>query len=278
MTKSKHISQPRIFMLKLVKSFFVLAWTFSVGAQSVEIKNFSFNYQDPFGQGNATSFNRQKAFGGLDVRIEKISKNFKFFVSGIENHEYELVNAPGFLLNAEKMSVSNLNFLFKDQLNLSVKSVNYISSNESLRLEGLDLFCSRKNSSNQEQLDSLIQGCLQKMSLKSSKFSSQSLVSSFEEILGAYHMNVSSVGVNSLNMSLNGGKLELTAEIKAQFSGKATIKGEVNYESNAKKMSIKISEVKFGILNVTNQVFEELKRHQTEKFKVNKPYLHVLLN
>jgi hypothetical protein len=62
-------------------------------AQNVQVKieDFSFNYSDPKGSGEATLFqHNQKALEGVRVEVEKIGEAMNFKVSGSEEHEFTL--------------------------------------------------------------------------------------------------------------------------------------------------------------------------------------------
>jgi len=51
----------------------------------------------------------------------------------------------------------------------------------------------------------------------------------------------------------------------------------VKYEAAAKKITVKVSEVKFSYLDVTSQVFDELKKQESESVKVSKPYIYITI-
>jgi hypothetical protein len=127
----------------------------------------------------------------------------------------------------------------------------------------------------------VISGCLQKMSLKSSGFSSKgesgidqallkAIDESHDEILGG-------VSIKNLDLRINAGKFELSADVKAQISGEAKANGTMKYDQPTKKLTVKISEVKFGFLDVTSRVFDELEKQESNSFKVSKPYLYITI-
>src|SRR5690606_18217030 len=138
-----------------------------------------------------------------------------------------------------------------------------------LSLRNFTLSCARSQAV--EVMDQLLEGCIQKMRLRSNKFSSNSLTTLVQKTMGG-------IGVNDLDLNVSGGKLDLSAQIKAQISGKARAKGNISYAAHEKKLTVKLSEVKFGILNVTSQVFDELKKNESAQMKVQKPYIYLFLN
>lgn len=253
-------------------------------ALQITVKNFNFTYTDPRGEGEALSFSRSPAMtSAVQVSVDKVDKDFLLKVSGAENHEFEFKDAPSFMTDAETMQVKDFNLTLANSASLSLVQGVFNSKDDSLKLEGLTLGCDR-NQAQEQIMDQLITGCIQRMSLKTSRFSSRaeeglvgfvtsSVVSALDEGRGL----TADLGINSLNLSATGGKYELSAEVKAQISGKVKSSGNVSYDSSARKLTLKISEVKFGILNVTGKVFDELKKKESDKLKVSRPYVYYSL-
>lgn len=269
-----------------MKSLFITLLLFSSVAEAqslgVSIKNFNFSYQNPHGSGSATSFSRSGfvADEGVSVSVDKLDKDFKLMVSGAENQEFELKNAPSFMTEAETMSVTGFNLDLADRLNMNMTSGRFNSIKDELILDGLNLDCAR-DIVQAEVMDQLISGCIQKMTLKTAKFSQSAndgLVNALETALSAAlvenSMVLAGVGVSSLDLKTNAGKYDLSAEVKAQVSGKVKSNGNMSYDATTGKLTLKISEVKFGFLNITGKVFDELKKQQSETLKVNEPYVY----
>ena len=126
-------------------------------------------------------------------------------------------------------------------------------------------------------MDQLISGCVQKMTLKSSKFQQQDVQKVFQGILMETFSKAidADLGVNSLDLKTNAGKYDLSAEVKAQISGKVKSNGQMSYDAASGKLSVKISEVKFGFLNITGKVFDELKKNESASMQVKEPYVHL---
>lgn len=245
----------------------------------VTIKNFNFTYQDPHGQGKADAFTR--SFKSLDeavhVTVDKNVNDFIFSVSGAEEHQFELKNAPGLLIKAQEMNVTGLNLNVDQQFSLSLGSASFISPGDTFKLNGFSLQCN-KVSSYKEILDQLISGCVQKMTMKSSKFSSSEAEESLAFILNQSFTKIaSSVTVNSVDFKITGGKFDLSAEVKAQVSGRVKGNGNISFDFSKRVLAVKISEVKFGFLNITNKVFDELKKQESRTLSVKQPYVYYLV-
>lgn len=243
---------------------------------NVSVKNFNFTYTNPHGQGTAASFSRSSLINEeLSVTVDKINKDFRLNVSGAETQEFELKNAPAFMTEAQTMSVSGFNLNLAERLNLSLAAGRFNSTDSSLKLDGLNLDCSR-DQTQPEVMDQLIKGCIQKMTFKSSKFQSQDVEEALVNVISeAVSKSINSnVTVNSVDLKTNAGKYDLAADVKAQVSGKVRSKGDMSYDPASGKLTLKISEVKFSILNITGKVFDELKKQQSDKLTVKEPYVY----
>jgi hypothetical protein len=263
---------------------FIVGMVFVSGlahAQNLKVTNFSFNYKNPHGTGVAASFSRDPFVKEkVEVEVDKIDNTFKFLVTGAESHEFEFMNAPSFMTEADTMSVTNLNLSLNDKLNVSIGSGRFNSGNDSLKLDGFQLECLR-GARQLELMDQFLSGCTKKLTLISSKFSSQEigrhLKNTLESSLKTILDEKIDLGVNSVELRIKDGKFELTGEVKAQLSGKVTASGTINYESVSGKMTLNLSEVKFGIINITSKVFEEIKKNENDHLQVKRPFVYYMI-
>lgn len=266
-------------MKRIFITWLCLSTTVFAANPSVEVTNFNFEYQDPKGHGTADSFSAQ-AFrdNSVTVDVEKQDKDFLLKVQGAANGEYVLKNAPELLTSAKNISLQVFNLNFNNNFSMSLDEGYFESPDSELLLQKLSLSCVRNNSEKDPQ-DQIVGGCTQQLTLKSSKFTSNSLTKDFINSLvsGVIGAKVSNVSITGLDLKINGGNYNLSAEVKAQISGKAKSYGQMTYDSSNKVLTIKITEVKFSVLNVTNQVFDELKKNENEKMKVSKPYVYLTL-
>ena len=243
----------------------------------LNVENFNFTYQNPYGEGSATSFTRSLYSEAVDVRVEKLDQDFILTVSGGENQEFTLKNAPAFMTEADSMNIKGFNLDLSNAFALSLTSGSFLSPDDSLKLDGLKLNCAR-DVNQAEEVDQLINGCMQKMSLKSSKFSSESLKSGLSNVLMNAFISAAGekgdLGIKSLELKTSNGKYDLEAEVKAQVSGKVKSDGSMSYDPAKGTVTLKISEVKFGFFNITGKVFDELEKNESDKLKVKKPYVY----
>lgn len=248
----------------------------------VKIEDFSFRYDDPKGSGEATLFqhNQKSSFEGVKVEVEKIGEAMNFKVTGSEAHEFKLEKAPDVIMKAKTMNVEDLDLSYQDTLSFSVLEGEFIGADDELKLKNFALNCN-KDLSQSAADNQLIFGCLQKMTVKSQSFSQSSLdegiVSAFTKALGTVAGAKGDLGIKSLDFKVNNGKFDLSADVKAQLSGKAKAYGNMSYDPATSTMTVKISEVKFGILTVTGMVFDELKKKESDKLKVKQPNVYFKL-
>ena len=253
---------------------------------AVNVKNFSFNYDEPKGSGSATSFTLSgvPSREGVEVAVEKLDDVFKFSVTGAQNEELEFKDAPSFMKEANHMDIDSFNLDLSSTASLSLKTGNFNSPDSDLTMKGFSLLCNR-DASQKEVMDQLLVGCMKKMTVRSSDFSSVNkkddkhgllvIAESIQAIVEKSSSRGGTTRVKSLKLNVETGKYDLAADISSGISGGVTSKGTMAYDTVKGEMAIKISEVKFSILNVTGKVFDELKKKQSPKFKVKQPYVYI---
>lgn len=247
---------------------------------NVDIKKFNFNYSAPRGEGSADAFSYSR--GGRaaqSVVVDKVGEEFNVKLTGVEEQEFTFKDAPSMVMDAQTMRIVNLNFALNSTLKFTMDQGKFVSTSENVDLKGFSLACNRI-ASNPDVLDQLITGCVQKMTLSSSQVETQGLAAAqaFVSALDdTFEPARDSVSVKNISFKSAAGKFELSADVRAQISGTAKGKGTLSYDLATKKLTIKVNEVKFGILNVTSQVFDQLKQNETENMKVQRPYIYLTI-
>ena len=246
-----------------------------------EIKNFNFSYQAPLGDGVADSFSyQQKLDDAQKVHVEKMGDDFKINLEGVENQEIMFKNAPDLVKNAQSINLASFNLSLMDRALLSMSSGEFHSSDNDINLKNFNLACDRVPTF-KDVLDQVLSGCVQKLNLKVGGFSSlggdgleQALMKAIDQQHDSFK---GSVGIKNLDLKIAAGKFQLSADLKAQISGTATGSGTLKYEPEIKKVTVKVSEIKFGFLDLTSQVFDELKKQESSSMKVSKPYIYLTI-
>ncbi len=247
--------------------------------KQVEIKNFNFSYTAPLGEGLAESFSYQnKKENQQKVYVEKFAEVFKLKFEGRENQELEFKNAPAFIQEAEAINLNGLNLNLGQYVSLGLSQGEFVSTKDELSLKNMNLSCDRLGLTTQI-LDEVLSGCIQRMSFKVSGFSSFPQKGIDFALIEALNSNsqlqATSLSIKNVDLKINGGKFQLSADVKAQISGTVSASGTAKYDTPTKKITIKVSEIKFGFLDLTTKVFEELKKQESETLKVNKPYIYI---
>lgn len=266
--------------MKMLLLSVLLCSTAYAQVSKVNIQNFNFNYRVPAGTGTADAFSYEKNLTPTQqVSVEKIGEVFKIVLAGVENQEIDFKGAPDLMLKAETIELGAFNLSFAERFSLSFSNALFDGADDHMNLNNFSLICDRSLAFPQV-MDQVITGCIQKMDFKTGSLSTQgegfdqALMRGFDESHDEFK---SSMTVKNVDFRVNGGKFDLSAEIKAQISGKAKGNGTIQYDASAKKITVKISSVKFGILDVTSKVFDELKKQESETVKVNKPFVYITI-
>ncbi len=271
--------------LTLVSSLTNTQATNLAPVQNLQVTDFNFNYKDPVGTGTAKAFSRSFVMDQkLDVTVDRIGQAFRIVASGAESQEFYLSEAPSFMVNAQTMTVSAFNLTLAQKLTASLTLGQFNSVDDNLRLENLSLDCSR-DPRNEEVMDQLLTGCIQKLSLKAGRFNSAAvdafLPAALTSITGEEAVVAQGTKapfqINGLDLRINGGKYNLAADVRAQISGKVTSTGTASYDQTKGVLALRISEVKFGFLNITSRVFDELRKNESEKLKIKEPFVYYSL-
>lgn len=269
--------------MKIIRSCFFLFFITPVLSMAnpgiKRIKNFNFDYVDPNGFGVADSFSREGAPSGrAEVSIEKKNKDFFFFVKGSEDYQFELNDAPTFMTTAETMNVSGLNLSLENNVRVNISSADFRSSKNEMKLENFNLTCS-KFSAKMDWIENLLIGCVSSMNLNSEYFNSSKVNKFLQHILREFknkeNFDPSSLfDVNDARISINNGQLKVYGQIKSDISGKIRGKGHFFYHESQKTLELRIDEVRFGILNITQRIFNEIKEANIPNIEVRQPYVY----
>jgi hypothetical protein len=253
---------------------------------TVVVSNFNFNYKDPAGTGTASVFSRSfaKTTQRLAVTVDRLDKDFRIVATGAETQEFLFTDAPSFMVDARTMSVSGFNLNLGEKFTASLAAGQFVSADDNLGLDNLSLDCSR-DQRGPEVWDQVLSGCVQRLILKAGRFNSAATEAHLPGLLGATILAAagaapevrSAVQISGLDLRISGGKYNLSAEVRAQISGKVTSTGTASYDSAKGVLALRISEVKFGFLNVTDKVFDELKKNESEKLTVKPPFVYYSL-
>lgn len=260
-----------------MKVFLLIAFFMSSHALArfeVDLQGLDFNYSDPKGSGTASSFSRQmeKRDSEVMLSVEKVSEGLAVVVTGAEEQNFVVKEIPGFVKDAKHMQLEQLFLNVSDSLSLSLDSGSFTSDKDDLSMVNFSLECNRDENQS-ELMDQAISGCVQKLDLRASRFAMESAKKFLRNVLG-YEKRMD-LTIKSLALSSINGDYNLQADVKAQISGTAKSSGKLSYDPASRVLTIKISEVKFGVLSVKKMVFDQLKKNESETVKVAEPYVYL---
>ncbi len=275
--KPRRTCQMKYFIL-----FFALSSTLAQAQISqAHIKDFNFSYQDYRGEGMAAVFSFEPHRGPRTqqkVVVERIFDEFKISLSGVHNEELHLRDAPSIVLNAESMTLKDFNLSFSETFGLQMGSGIFTSSVDQSRFSELHLSCERHQSYKMVK-EQMINGCLKKMTMKIGAFSTTSAFINklMPAVDGRFDVFADSVDIKDFDVNMTNSSFDFVGELKALIIGKIKGKGSVGYSSHDNRLTINLNEVKFGFLNITSQVFDELKKQENDEMKVERPYIYVTI-
>lgn len=253
----------RIFAL----SFFLtstLAWSVS----SMKVQNFNFNYVDGTGVGTAAAF--EIVTNQNQVFVNRVGADLEFS-SPLLAEPILWKNAPSLILDS-KTDVKEFNLNLNKELTATLASGTFDSESK-MSIQNVSAQCSRAKGV--DVFEEVLAGCLQKGVVKFSSFESRAL-DTFVSLLSG-EVETESTQVRSLTLNLDKKNFNLTAN--ARFGVNGTLRGrgsaEVDYQN--KKAVIKVTEVKFGFLNITGKFFTEIEKLEVKGVEVRRPYIYLTL-
>jgi hypothetical protein len=241
----------------------------------VDLQGFDFNYSNPKGSGTASAFSRQmeKADTSVNVDVEKVTDGLAVVVTGAEEQSFVVKELPSFVKDAKSMLIEQLFLNVSDTFSITLDDGSFVSEKDELSMENFSLDCNR-DEAQKDLMDQAISGCVSNLNLHASKFSMDSAKKILQKVFQGSD-KATPVSIRSLDFASKNGNYELKADVKAQISGTARSSGKLSYDPASKVLTIKISEVKFGVLSVRGMVFDQLKRNESASLKVNEPYLYL---
>lgn len=253
----------RIFTLSLLLTS-SLAWSVS----SVKVQNFNFNYVDGTGVGTASAF--EIVTNQTQVFVNRVGADLEFS-SPLLTEPLRWKDAPSFILGS-KVDVKGFNLTLNKDLNANLTSGNFDSESK-MSIQNVSAQCFR--ASGADVFEEVIAGCLQQGVVKFSSFESRSL-DTFVSLL-TDEVETESTQVRSLNLNFAKKNFNLTANAKFGVNGTLRAKGSADVDYQNKKAVIRVTEVKFGILNITGKFFTEIEKLDLKGVEVRRPYIYITL-
>lgn len=239
-----------------------LCWSVS----AVKVQNFNFNYMEGAGTGSAISFEVIK--NQSQVFVNRAGNDLVFSSSLLEENAVWR-NAPSFVLDSA-VEVKGFNLHLSKTLTATLSSGKFVSDTK-MAINSVSVECARDKGA--DVFEEVINGCLEKGVVKVTDFVSQS-VESFLAKFSEKEFYPENTQVRSLNLVLLNNNFNLSANAKFGINGTLKARGNAQVDYLKRKGTLKITEVKFGILNITNKFFDEVRKMEIKGLVVNQPYLY----
>ena len=240
-----------------MRYYLLLFFTTSVMAQVPLSRIIDFNgiYLNESGKATAKEFMFDQVQYEKNSEFEIIKQSSLFYLI-TPTEEVELSFLPESVHQLENLEIRQLDiFSTENNLNLTLKYLNGFTSEKSLNVNSLKMNCLSKNKG---QIQGTIDLCLNNQTNISS-----SLIRSNGE------------DYRDINILISNKNLNFSALI---FGMNTTGNGTIQYDEINNKILIRIDKIKAGFFPVTQMVFDRLKEKEDEKFKVNRPYLEIILD
>ncbi len=240
-----------------MKYYLLLFFTTSVMAQvpHSRIINFNGKYFNESGKATAQEFMFDQIQYEKNSEFELVKQSSQFYLI-TPNEEVELSFLPESVHQLENLEVKNLDIIStENKLNLDLNKLSGFTLDKSLNVNSLKMSCFSKN---KNYVQSTIDLCLNNQTKMTS-----SLIKSNGE------------NYSDISIIISDNILNFRAII---FGMNTTGDGTISYDVINDSILIRIDKIKAGFFPVTQLVFDKLKDKETEKFKVNRPYIEIILD
>lgn len=242
---------------------------------TVRITDFTGSYDKPDGRATASelvipSKNKSK----IEITLRGDDKGY---LLSFEDREYYFENPPAIINDIYTGNWKDLNYVTSGRkLSASVGTFTSVVEYSDTSLRGLSVNCSEarvfENYGHQ-----ILDGCLTNSQMNLSYFkssSSRKLLNILEDLPG---IRASNTVVKNGSIKISNKSFNMIAEVDIGMSAKVKIEGKTEFQDDQKRVVIRIDKAKASFINIKNKIFDELKKSESDTFKVQNPYLYILL-
>jgi hypothetical protein len=269
----------------MLTSLITLTSTAFATLPEAHIKNLNFAYNAPTGTGKVEEINipsMEVAANLVDISANvDIAKNTATLNFGGANMEMNPI--PDLLKDLQTADIVSLVLdVTSTELNMTGTRIFYKTSKEGMALENFRGKCLVNNSTLPSYKDKVLDYCTTDGDVYIGKFTQQSgqalttIASALDKsTFGSGKMLEDASDIRSLNFDTK----------NHDMSGSVTIDGKTIrfwggswYLAETKTMKIKIDRAKWGLFNITDRMFGELKQKESAKFIVQRPFVYLILD
>lgn len=217
-----------------------------------------------------------KVISPAKIELSREDKTFNMSVGPVA---MTMQNINGLLTKLNTFEIKKLDVSFGDKnqhlIRIGSAGLSHASIGE-MAVEGLQLNCLHKQA-NMPDIQGLINECLVKSSAQAERLeipdmnnfwieSLFDITPLFEELFQTF---------KDFEMQISQGNFDMSLKIKGLPLARVKGEGHIKAELAAKKVTIRLDKVKFGLLPVTDLVMSQLKKKlPPENFRVEPPYIY----
>lgn len=251
------------------------ALSVSADLTSVSVKDFTGSYEKPVGRATASELvipSPQKS--KIEITLEGVEEGYLLKYG---EEEFLFKNPPSMIEDIYTGNWKDINFVTKNNsVNASIKNFSSIIEYSETNLRDFTASC-RENRTFENYGYQLMDACLSNASYTLGFFETEStrkILNIFEGLPG---VRASKIGVKEGKISVNSNSFKINAKVDIGMSAKVKIEGKSKFEEDKKRVSIRIDKAKASFLNIKKQIFNELRKSQSDTLKVEEPYIYLLV-
>jgi len=262
--------------------FKVLLLTFFIspafaGFQQIEIRNLNFHYVYPLGEGELEKLKLGMSLTGesYPIRVERTENSFVISSSLVD---FEWINPFTFIHNIQEAKITKLNGLFgkgghgalADYISVTAEKLGEFS------IDGLKVNC-LGNSTHADLENRILLDCFQKMRLDIAKLGLP--FDFFSSLLADVDYQpdaTDEIPTGDFSFLNNEGNFQIALKVKFLISAYIRAWGFVQFDTVTNTFGIRIDQIKYGILPITDLVMRELQRRvKHPSITINPPWIYI---
>jgi hypothetical protein len=263
-------------LLKLFFLFLFISPTFA-GFQQIEIRNLYFHYVYPLGEGELEKLKLGMSLTGESYPIGVVRTENSFVVSS-SLVDFEWINPFTFIHNIQEAKITKLNGLFgKGGHGASAEHVSLVPEKlGEISIDGLKVNC-LGNSNHTDLENRILLDCFQKMRLDIAKLGLP--FDFFSPLLADVDYQPDSgdeIPTGDFSFLNSEGNFQTALRVKFLISAYVRAWGFVQFDAVTNTFGIRIDQIKYGILPITDLVMRELERRvKHPSITINPPWIYI---
>lgn len=242
---------------------------------TVKIKNFTGSYKQPDGRATASELIIPSSNKGkIEITVQGDDNGYHLTYG---ENEFYFENPPAIINDIYTGAWKNVNYVTQgSKLNASIESFSSAVQYSDTNLRSFSATCSEKRIF-ENYGHQVIDACLTNANLTMAYFkttSTRKILNIFADLPG---IKASTTVVQNASIKILNNKFKMQAKVDLGMSAKVKIEGISEFQDQHNRVAIRIDKAKASFLNIKNKIFEELKKSQSDTFKVEKPYIYILM-